>query len=88
MFMAPGASFDDGLFYTVILGNLNKLEVVMNLPRVYKGTHLTHPKVSHFSAQEVHVEARERMFLQADGELIGEAPATFQIIPRALRVLV
>jgi diacylglycerol kinase family enzyme len=88
MFIAPGASFDDGLFYVVILGNLNKLEVVVNLPRVYKGTHLTHPKVSHFSAQEVHVEARQRMFLQAEGELIGEAPATFQIIPQALRVLV
>jgi diacylglycerol kinase family enzyme len=44
--------------------------------------------VSHFSAKEVHVEARQRMFLQAEGELIGEAPATFQIIPRALRVLV
>jgi len=60
----------------------------VNLPRIYKGTHLTHPKVSHFSAKEIHVEARERMFLQAEGELIGEAPATFQVIPRALRVLV
>ena len=88
MFIAPGASLDDGLFYVVILGNLNKLEVVVNLPRLYKGTHLTHPKVSHFSAREVHVEARERMFLQAEGELIGEAPATFRVIPRALKVLV
>ncbi|MBM4465853.1 MAG: diacylglycerol kinase family lipid kinase [Chloroflexi bacterium] len=88
MFMAPGAAFDDGMFDVVILGNLNKLEVVVNLPRLYKGTHLTHPKVSFCHAREVHVEARERMFLQAEGELIGEAPATFQIIPRALRVLV
>jgi len=88
MFIAPGATFDDGLFYVVVLGNLNKLEVVMNVPRVYKGTHLTHPKVSHFSAREIHVEAQERMFLQAEGELIGEAPATFRVIPRALRVLV
>ncbi|MBC8262656.1 MAG: diacylglycerol kinase family lipid kinase [Anaerolineales bacterium] len=88
MFIAPGASLDDGLFYVVILGNLNKLEVVVNLPRIYKGTHLTHPKVSHFSAKEIHIEARERMFLQAEGELIGEAPATFRVIPRALKVLV
>jgi len=88
MFMAPDASFNDGIFDVVILGNLNKLEVVVNVPRVYKGTHLTHPKVSLCHAREVHVEARERMFLQADGELIGEAPATFQVIPRALNVLV
>jgi diacylglycerol kinase (ATP) len=88
MFIAPGAAFNDGLFNVVILGNLNKLEVVMNVPRVYKGTHLTHPKVSHFSAREIHVEAQERMFLQAEGELIGEAPATFQVIPQALKVRV
>jgi len=88
MFMAPGAAFDDGIFDVVILGNLNKLEVVVNLPRLYKGTHLTHPKVSLCHAREVHVEARERMFLQADGELVGEAPATFQIVPGALRVVV
>jgi YegS/Rv2252/BmrU family lipid kinase len=88
MFIAPDASFDDGIFDVVILGNLNKLEVVVNVPRVYKGTHLTHPKVSLCHAREVHVEARERMLLQAEGELIGEAPATFQVIPRALRVLV
>ncbi len=88
MFIAPGAAFDDGLFNVVVLGNLNKLEVVVNLPRIYKGTHLTHSKVSHFAAKEIHVEARERMFLQAEGELIGEAPATFRMIPRALRVLV
>jgi len=88
MLIAPGAAFDDGLFEVVVLGNLNKLEVVANLPRIYKGTHLTHPKVSRFAAKEIHIEARERMFLQAEGELIGEAPATFQMIPRALRVLV
>jgi len=88
MFMAPGAAFDDGIFDVVILGNLNKFEVVVNLPRLYKGTHLTHPKVSLCHAREVHVEARERMFLQADGELVGEAPATFQIVPGALRVVV
>jgi diacylglycerol kinase (ATP) len=88
MFIAPGAAFDDGLFHVVILGNLSKLEVVANVPRIYKGTHLTHPKVSHFSAREIHVEAQERMLLQAEGELIGEAPATFRIIPRALKVLV
>lgn len=88
MFIAPGASLDDGIFDVIILGNLNKLEVVMNVRRVYRGTHLAHPKVSLCHAKEVHVEARERMFIQAEGELIGEAPATFQIIPQALRVLV
>jgi diacylglycerol kinase family enzyme len=88
MHIAPHAALDDGLFDVIIIGDTSKLEVIANVPRIYRGTHLSHPKVDEYRAREVQVQARERMFLQADGELIGEAPATFQIIPQALRVLV
>lgn len=88
MHVGPNAALDDGLFDVVIIGDTTKLEFVANVPRVYRGTHLSHPKVDEYRAREVRVQAQERMFLQADGELIGEAPATFQIIPQALHVLV
>jgi diacylglycerol kinase (ATP) len=88
MHIAPHAALDDGLFDVVIIGDTSKLEVIANVPRIYRGTHLSHPKVDEYRAREVQVQAQERMFLQADGELIGEAPATFQIIPQALHVLV
>jgi diacylglycerol kinase (ATP) len=88
MHIAPHAALDDGLFDVVIIGDTTKLEFVANVPKVYRGTHLSHPKVDEYHAKEVRVKAQERMFLQADGELIGEAPATFQIIPQALHVLV
>jgi diacylglycerol kinase family enzyme len=88
MFVAPNAQWDDGLFDVIILGDFGKLEVVANLPRLYRGTHLTHPKVAELRAREVRVEAQERMFLQAEGELAGEAPAAFRLLPKALRVLV
>ncbi len=88
MFIAPNASLDDGLFDLVILGDLTKPEVVANVPRLYKGTHITHPKVKVYQAQEVQVTAQERMLIQADGELVGQAPATFRVIPRALKVKV
>jgi len=87
MFIAPNARWDDGRFDVILLGDLGKLEVVANLPRLYRGTHLTHPKVAEMRATEVRVEARERMFIQAEGELAGEAPATFRILPGALRIL-
>lgn len=87
MYIAPPADVQDGEFELVILGDFSKPELVINVPRVYKGTHLTHPKVQIHKAQEVHVEAKERMLLQADGELVGQAPASFRIIPRVLRVI-
>lgn len=88
MWVGPRAAADDGLFDIVILKDLNKLEFLVNVPRVYKGTHLSHPKVQSFQAQEIHVEAKQRMFIQAEGELVGEAPATFRILPGALHLRV
>jgi YegS/Rv2252/BmrU family lipid kinase len=85
--IAPHAEMDDGLFDLIVLGDLSKPEVIANLPRLYRGTHLAHPKVSEMRAREIKVEARQRMFLQAEGELIGEAPATFTMLPQKLRVL-
>ena len=88
MWIGPQAAADDGIFDIVLLKDLNKLEFLLNVPRVYKGTHLTHPKVQALQAREVHVEARQRMFIQADGELVGEAPATFRAVPGALNLRV
>jgi len=87
MFIAPNASLDDGLLDWLLLGDLSKVEVVVNLPRLYKGTHIYHPKVRVYRAREIQVTARERMLIQADGELVGQAPVTFRVIPKALRVV-
>lgn len=88
MWIDPKAAADDGIFDIVIIKDVNKVEFLLNVPRVYRGTHLTHPKVESFQAKEVHVEAEQRMFIQAEGELVGEAPATFRIIPGALNLRV
>lgn len=87
MYIAPPADVQDGEFDVVILGDFTKPELVVNVPRVYKGTHLTHPKVQIHKARQVHAQARERMLVQADGELVGQAPASFHIVPRVLRVI-
>jgi YegS/Rv2252/BmrU family lipid kinase len=88
MHIGPNAALDDGLFDVIIIGDTGKLEIIANVPRIYRGTHLSHPKVDEYRARQIQVKAQEPMLLQADGELIGEAPATFQIIPQALHVLV
>ena len=88
MFIAPKSRLDDGLFDLVLLGDFTKPEIVANLPSLYKGTHLSHPKVTLLHAREVRVNNQERALVQADGELVGMGPAVFRIIPQALRVKV
>ncbi len=92
MEIAPQAEPDDGLFDVIVIGDFAKWEILSNLSRVYRGTHLAHPKVKLYRAKEIKIwtEARagEGMLLQADGELLGETPANFELIPGAIKVLI
>jgi YegS/Rv2252/BmrU family lipid kinase len=88
MKIAPQASLSDGLFDITVLGDLGKVELVRNVPRVYDGSHITHPKVSTDRAATVRVDSTDRTLLQADGEVLGMAPAAFTIVPSALRMIV
>jgi diacylglycerol kinase family enzyme len=67
---------------------MDKLDLLRSLPRLYKGTHLTHPKVFVKRVKEIEIRPRLRMSLQVDGDLIGEAPARFYVLPAALNVIV
>ena len=55
---------------------------------VYKGTHGKHPKVSMEKAAGISVELSERVLVHADGELLGEGPASFWLMPAALSIVV
>ncbi len=88
MFTAPDADLTDGLLDLLIIGNIGKADLIRSLPRIYKGTHLTHPKVTMKKAREIEIGSKHSLNLQADGELLGELPARFSILPSALNVIV
>lgn len=91
MKIAPNAKLTDGKFDVVGVGDLSALKIFTSAPRVYFGSHLSMPEVSHALARKVIVQPAERsseVALEVDGELPGRLPATFQIIPEALRVRV
>ncbi|MEO5953261.1 MAG: diacylglycerol kinase family protein [Chloroflexia bacterium] len=88
MKIAPNASLSDGILDVTVLGDLTKPDLIRNVPRVYDGSHLTHPKVSSARASTVEVTSTDRTLIQADGEVLGLTPATFTIVPAALRMIV
>ena len=88
MFTAPNADIADGLFDVMIIDDVSKPDLLMSLPRIYKGTHLTHPKVTMKRAKEIEIRSKQKMQLQADGELLGEVPARVRILPAALNIIV
>ena len=88
MRIAPEASLDDNLLDVVVVGNIGKFELLKALPMVYKGTHVNHPKVRMEKATHILVESSEPILVYADGELLGEGPASFGVVPAALNIVV
>ncbi len=87
MRIAPQAEFDDGLFDVVLIKDLPRFRILANLYRIYTGTHVELPEVEVLRGKKVALEAEEEFLLEADGELLGRAPAEFAIRPRAIRVM-
>jgi len=88
MYVAPDADLSDGLLDIMIIDNISKPDLLWSLPRIYRGTHLTHPKVTAERAREIEIIPIQPMSIQADGELLGEAPASFRVLPAALNIIV
>jgi diacylglycerol kinase family enzyme len=89
MKIAPEAKLNDGLLDVVAVGDLGTLEILTNVYKLYLGTHLGMQKVQHALARRVRVSAAnldEQVLVEIDGELLGTLPATFEILPRRLRV--
>ena len=88
MLAAPDADPGDGLFDVMVVGDVAKPALIWALGRVYRGTHLTHSKVMTKRAREVEIRPVQPIAVQADGELLGEAPAKFKIMHAVLQVVV
>lgn len=89
MRLMPEAITNDGLLDLTVAGDLSKMDVVMNLGKIFTGNFLNHSKVESFRCKSLKVEAiKGTCYMEADGEFIGEGPFTIEVIPNALRVLV
>jgi diacylglycerol kinase (ATP) len=86
--IAPLARLDDGLLDVCIVPAMSKLELLRWVPRAYRGGHLAHPRIIYFQARQITLRSPARLELFGDGEFLQELPATIEIMPRALRVIV
>ncbi len=84
--IAEGAVLDDGFLDVVIIKPMSKLELVRTYPKLFKGTHTTHPAYEHHRARRVTVAA-PGIVGYADGERFGPLPITIECVPGALKVL-
>ena len=87
MQICPDADMTDGLFDVLILKEIAIPQFLRVFPRVYAGTHVTHPAVEIHRARRVRLEA-PGIFAQADGEPFEGLPLEVVNAPGALEVVV
>ena len=91
MMVAPDAALDDGELDVVAIGDMSMTDFVLKSRRLYAGTHLSLPKISHRRARIVRAQPADPtqiVELDVDGETPGILPATFTVVPRALDLIV
>jgi diacylglycerol kinase (ATP) len=86
--IAPQAEIDDGLLDVVIVGDVGLLRLLEALPIVLTTGDLRgFPEVTRYRCRRVSLHADRAARVHGDGEALGAAPAEFEILPGAIRVL-
>jgi diacylglycerol kinase (ATP) len=83
--MCEGAQPDDGLLDVVLIKPVSKPQLIRVFPRLYRGTHVTHPQFERVRVRSVTIAA-PGIVGYADGERVGHLPLTIRALPGAMRV--
>jgi diacylglycerol kinase (ATP) len=81
MYVCPQAQMHDGFFDVMVLEPVSKVEFLKVFPKVYSGSHISHPKVKMFRSKKVALSADAIAY--ADGERIGPAPISAECVQDA-----
>lgn len=87
MKIAPMADTADGKVDMVVFNRVNRREILSIFSKVFKGTHIDHPKVDIFSGAEIEIDGQPQLRLMADGELLGFTPLKLKVLPGHLTIL-
>ncbi len=87
MRITPDASYDDGLLDVLVVGPMSVPRLLTVFPKVFSGSHVTHPAVTIRRARRVRLQT-DAIVAYADGERFGPLPVEVEVAPMSLSVLV
>jgi diacylglycerol kinase (ATP) len=88
--VAPEASMDDGLFDVIFAPDMPKLEVLTILPRLFKGSHIKHEKITTLRTTRLWIQSTPGTPLHVDGELVTDSTQiiNYSMLPGKITLLV
>jgi diacylglycerol kinase (ATP) len=87
MKIAPKAAPTDGLL-DIQIEHARRREAIALLPKIYKGEHVPHPDIEEAKRVRVSIEADRPLRIEAEGELLGFTPATFEVLKNVVNLKV
>ena len=86
--VAPEADPGDGLLDVILIPKRSTAEMVLLAAQIVLGNHLRSESILFRRTSQLSVTSQPGMWFNADGELVGNEPATFEIIPGALQFVI
>ena len=86
MMMAPEARIDDGELDLVTVGRVGRLDLLRTFPRIFAGTHTSHPAVTVRRGRAIAFEMVEETDVMIDGESMRLRLESVEVARRALTV--
>lgn len=79
----------DGFLDITIAKNINTIDLLLNIKKLYNGKIVHHKKVTTYKTKEITITPKSsKTYIQADGELIGKGKVTVKIIEKAINFVV
>jgi diacylglycerol kinase (ATP) len=85
--IAPEADPSDGKLEVILVPKTGATEMALLAAEIALGRHLSNNATIFRRAKKIAVRSRPGMCFNVDGELIGNAPAVFEVMPRALNFI-
>ena len=90
MMQLPDAVPDDGLFDVTVIGKTTKFRVIRNIKNLFDGSFTKLPEVSQYRGKKFIITSKPHsaLYLETDGESLGHSPLVFEILHKAVRIIV
>ena len=88
MLQTPEAVADDGLFDLTVIRKMSRLAVLLHFKVLFNGRIYKLRKTSLNRGRRIRIESSPEIAVEVDGEALGYSPFEFEIIDRAVRVVV
>ena len=85
--IAPGATVDDGWLNVLLVEALPWTRVLEAIPILLRNGDLRWPEIHRYRARRVRIASDRPALVHGDGELLGESPVEFRVLPGAVRVI-